>query len=357
MSLKNLIQAINKRDGANTIRFLGSETNLPKLSTGVFTLDAVLRGGIPRASITEILGQESTGKSTLCYQLIAQTQKFIPERHCAYIDMEHAFNPQYAKDAGVDLSSLIYIQPQNGNKATDYVETLAKTSEVSLIVVDSVAALVTEQEEQSSMDESTMSLGTAKLMAKFCRKIPPVLTSTDTTLVMVNQWREKPTPYGNPKVAFGGHSLKYAAKLRLDLNKKAEKIDNVNGFRITAKVLKNKAGGEPLKEASYTILFGKGIDQLGSLIEYAMEAGILTRRGTMYYFLDQPIAKGKEATIEEIRANRQLFNDIATVALTKIEEISKPTEEVNNISKQVETPTEFLLSETIDDTDENSLEE
>lgn len=354
MSLKNLIQSINKRDGANTIRFLGSETNLPKLSTGVFTLDAILRGGIPRASITEILGQESTGKSTLCYQLIAQTQKFVPERHCVYIDMEHAFNPQYAKDAGVDLNSLVYIQPQNGNKATDYVETLAKTSEVVLIVVDSVAALVTEQEEQSSMDESTMSLGTAKLMAKFCRKIPPVLSSTDTTLVMVNQWREKPTPYGNPKVAFGGHSLKYAAKLRLDLNKKAEKVDNANGFRITAKVLKNKAGGDPLKEASYTILFGKGIDQLGSLIEYAMEAEILTRRGAMYYFLEQPIAKGREAAIEEIKTNKQLFNDIATVALTKMEEISQPTEEANTILKFVDTPAEYLLPE-IEDEIENSL--
>jgi len=322
MSLKSLIQSINKRDGENTVKFFGEDINLPKLPTGVFTLDAVLRGGIPRASVTEILGQESTGKSTLCYHIIGQTQKLIPDRYCVYIDMEHAFNPKHAKDAGVDLKSLVFIQPQNGNKATDYVELFAKTGEVSLIVLDSVAALVTEQEEQSSMDESTMSLGTARLMAKFCRKIPPVLSSTDTTLIMINQWREKPTPYGNPKVSYGGHALKYTAKLRLDLSKKAE---SETGFRITAKVLKNKAGGDPLKEASYTIKFGEGIDQLDSLVEYAIESEIIERRGPNYYFAGEVIAKGRDAVVDRLKSDRDLFDQVAKEALTKIAEISQPT--------------------------------
>ena len=350
MSLKNLIQSINKKDGENTVKFFGEDINLPKLPTGVFTLDAILRGGIPRASVTEILGQESTGKSTLCYHIIAQSQKLIPNRHCVYIDMEHAFNPKYAKDAGVDLTSLVFIQPQNGNKATDYVELFAKTGEVSLIVLDSVAALVTEQEEQSSMDETTMSLGTARLMAKFCRKIPPVLSATDTTLIMINQWREKPTPYGNPKVSYGGHALKYTAKLRLDLSKKT---DAETGFRITAKVLKNKAGGDPLKEAEYTIKFGEGIDQLGSLIEYAMEAGIIERRSSNYYFAGEMIAKGREAVIDQIKADRNLFDQVATAALTKIAEISQPTSSALNKTSSID----YELHETsLDDAGSDCVE-
>jgi recombination protein RecA len=259
--------------------------------------------------------------------------------------MEHAFNPKYAKDAGVDLTSLIFIQPQNGNKATDYVELFAKTGEVSLIVLDSVAALVTEQEEQSSMDETTMSLGTAKLMAKFCRKIPPVLSATDTTLIMINQWREKPTPYGNPKVSYGGHALKYTAKLRLDLSKKT---DAETGFRITAKVLKNKAGGDPLKEAEYTIKFGEGIDQLGSLIEYAMEAGIIERRSSNYYFAGEMIAKGREAVIDQIKADRNLFDQVATAALTKIAEISQPTSSTLNKTSSIDHQTDETSLDNVD---------
>lgn len=329
MALRDLINSINKSDGDNTVKFFGNDVNLPKLSTGVFTLDGILRGGIPRASITEILGMESTGKSTLCYHIIASVQKTTQGKNCVYIDMEHAFNPQYAQIAGVDLDNLLFVQPSNGNKALDYVEKFARTGEVSLIIVDSVAALVTEQEDESSMNDNGIGLGTAKLMAKFCRKIPPVLSTTDTTLIMVNQWREKPTMYGDPKVPYGGNSLKYTAKLRLDLQKAEELKESKEtiGFRIRVKVLKNKCGGDPLKLAYYNIIFGKGIDELFSLLEYGFEVPeVITKSGNTYYCDETKIAVGKDAAIAAVRSNPDLFALICEKALNHISNLAEPTE-------------------------------
>ncbi len=310
--LKTIVAQIEKEFGKGSIMKLGQQErlNVEAISTGSLTLDLALGvGGFPRGRISEIFGQESSGKTTLALSAIANAQK--NKGIAAFIDAEHALDPEYAKKLGVDVDNLYISQPDSGEQALSIVEMLAKSNAVDIIVIDSVAALVPQAEIEGQIGDQFIGLQ-ARLMSQALRKLTAIIGKSRTAVIFINQVREKVgIMFGNPETTPGGRALKFYSSVRVELRK----VDNIKkgdiniGARVKAKVVKNKVS-PPFKEAQFNIIFGKGIDKLSEIADLAIELNIVNKSGSWYSLGEEKIGQGKEKLIEYLENNPKLLEEL-----------------------------------------------
>lgn len=304
--------AIQKKYGVGSIRKLGDASDdVPSLSTGVFPLDmAIGIGGLPEGKIVEIYGPESAGKTLITLCAIAETQK--NGGLCAFIDAEHSLNIPFAKNVGVDVDSLLFAQPDNGEQTFEIIEDLICSGAISLIVVDSVAALTPKAEIEGEMTDQLVGIQ-ARMMSKGLRKITGLASKNNTTVVFINQLREKVgVIYGSPEVTTGGKALKFYSTLRMDVRKK-EQIKNgteVVGNKIKVKIVKNKVAA-PFKEAEFDLLFASGVDNYGCIVDIAIKCGIIEKAGAWYNYKDGLIhCQGRDKTIAFLKEHEDVKQEI-----------------------------------------------
>jgi len=313
---------IEKRFGKGAIMRMDDKTSLDieTIPTGSLTLDIALGvGGYPKGRVVEIFGPESAGKSTLCMHAVAETQKI--GGICAYIDAEHAMDPVYAKSIGVDIHKLLISQPDNGEQALEIAIELIDSKAVSLIVVDSVAALTPRAEIEGDMGDSHVGLQ-ARMMSQAMRKMTGRLNTSNTTIIFVNQIREKiGVMFGSPETTPGGRALKFYSSVRLDIRRKEQIKDGVEiiGNKTLVKVLKNKVA-PPFKTAEFDIMYGEGISREGSLLDVGSETGIdvIRKSGAWYYFGETALGQGRENAKLFLKSNPGVFAEIDTLVRSKV---------------------------------------
>ena len=312
--LDAVMSQIRKEFGDMAIVRLGDQDvqDIPVISTGALSLDLALGvGGLPRGRIVECYGQESSGKTTLALHVVANAQK--QGGVAAFIDAEHALDPQYAKKIGVDLDNLIVSQPNSGEEALTICEQLVKSGALDVVVVDSVAALTPQAEIDGNMGDSHMGLQ-ARLMSQAMRKLTSVIAQTKTLLIFTNQVREKiGVMFGNPETTPGGKALKFYASCRLQVQRIGaikNTAGQVVGNRTRVKVVKNKVA-PPFTEAEFDILYTCGISYEGSVLDAALTRGIVEKRGSWIVFGDSNLAQGSLGTIEYLKANPEVTEKIA----------------------------------------------
>ncbi|MCQ2352105.1 MAG: recombinase RecA [Victivallaceae bacterium] len=312
-SLQIAISQIEKEFGKGAIMRLGdsvSGCDVPVISTGSLSLDLALGiGGLPAGRIIEIFGPESSGKTTLCLHVIANAQKAGGK--CAIIDAEHAVDPGYAAKIGVDIDNLLISQPDCGEDALNIVDTLVRSNAISVLVVDSVAALVPRAEIEGQMGDSHVGLQ-ARLMSQALRKITGAASKSRTCVIFTNQIREKiGVIYGNPETTPGGNALKFYASIRMDIRKtSAIKVgDAVLGNRARVKVIKNKMA-PPFKVAEFDIMYNEGISKTGSVVDVAVDLGLMERRGSWFNFEGEQLAQGRDQTKELLASDPALMQKI-----------------------------------------------
>jgi recombination protein RecA len=307
-ALDGVLHQIERNYGRGSIVKLGDADHMQveSISTGSLTLDAAIGGGYPKGRVVEIYGPESSGKTTLALHAIAEVQK--SGGIAAFIDAEHALDPSYAQNLGVDVDELLVSQPDSGEMALDVVDQLVRSSAVDVIVVDSVAALVPRAELEGDMSDAQIGLQ-ARLMSKAMRKIAGSLALSQCTVIFVNQLRSKVgVIYGSPEVTSGGNALKFYASVRLDTRRKEILPDNT-GIRVKVKVVKNKVSA-PFKSVLLDVLFGSGIDKIGCLLDTALEAGIVERRGSWYTHRGHNLAQGRLNVVEALRGDPEMAADL-----------------------------------------------
>ncbi|MBR6619155.1 MAG: recombinase RecA [Clostridia bacterium] len=322
-ALETALKQIEKSYGKGAIMRLGQNCglNVEAISTGSLTLDnATGIGGLPRGRIVEIYGPESSGKTTLALHVVAQAQKAGGE--CAFIDAEHALDPIYAGNLGVDIDSLLVSQPDNGEQALEITEALVRSGALDVVVVDSVAALVPKAEIEGEMGDSHVGLH-ARLMSQALRKLAGAISKSNTILIFINQLREKVgVMYGNPEVTTGGRALKYYASMRIDV-RKAEQIKGAGGefigSRTKAKIVKNKVA-PPFKSAEFDIMFGRGITPEGEVLDLAVEFDIVHKSGAWFSYNDERLGQGRDNVKELIRTNKALYDELEAKVRAKFEE-------------------------------------
>jgi recombination protein RecA len=311
--LELAIAQIDRQYGAGSVMKLGSSDfePWPSIPTGALSLDRILGiGGLPRGRIVEIYGPESSGKSTLALSIVAQEQKLGIT--CAYVDAEHALDPVYMKAVGVDVDELVFTQPDYGEQALEIVDKLVATGELGVIIIDSVASLIPKAELEGDMESAQMGLQ-ARMMAKAMRKLVGQANTHKTLLVFINQLRNKiGVMFGNPETTPGGMALKYAASVRIDIRKREDikdKAGNSVGIVSKVKIIKNKMA-PPMKVTEFSILYGKGIDEHGCVLDVALDAGILTQKGAWIYYNGELFAQGRENAINHLRENEDTFMEM-----------------------------------------------
>jgi recombination protein RecA len=271
------------------------------------SLDKALGGGYPRGRIIEVLGHESTGKSTLALHAVVEAQKL--RLKCAYLDIEHSLEMTYACNLGVDPALLLVAQPNSGEEALEIVDNLVRSKELGLIIVDSVAALVPQVELEGQMDESQMGLQ-ARLMSKAMRKLSGIAYETNTTILFTNQYRSKiGVFYGSNETSCGGNALKYYASQRLETRKTGivgDKEGEKTGIEVKVKVIKNKCS-PPFKEAEFAINFGTGIDWAKDILDTLVDKGVIKKSGASFSIGEEKIGYGEAKTIESIRSDKDLL--------------------------------------------------
>ncbi|HSP90230.1 MAG TPA: recombinase RecA [Vicinamibacterales bacterium] len=304
------LSQIEKQFGKGSIMRLGQKgAILPvdSIPTGAVSLDFALGiGGMPRGRVVEIFGPESSGKTTLALQLIAEAQKL--GGMAAFVDAEHALDAGYAQKLGVDLDNLLVSQPDNGEQALEIVEVLVRSGGVDVVVVDSVAALVPRAEIEGEMGEAQMGLQ-ARLMSQALRKLTGVVSKSKTSLVFINQLREKiGVMFGSPATTTGGRALKFYASVRLDIRRIASIKDGdmVVGGRVRVKVVKNKVA-PPFREAEFDILYGEGISKQGDLLDLAVDRKIVEKSGTWFSFGGERLGQGRENAKQFLKDNPTIF--------------------------------------------------
>ncbi len=316
-ALEAAIAQIEKQFGKGSIMRLGSEgiVEIPAISTGSIGLDAALGiGGFPRGRIIEIYGPESSGKTTLALGAIAQAQK--AGGNAAFIDAEHALDVSYAEKLGVNVNDLLISQPDTGEQALEVCETLVRSGALSVIVVDSVAALVPRAEIEGDMGDSHMGLQ-ARLMSQAMRKLTAAISKGQTTIIFINQIRMKiGVMFGNPETTTGGNALKFYASVRLDI-RRIENLKNAQesvGNRVRVKVVKNKVA-PPFKQAEFDIYFNEGISKVGELIDLGLEKNIVVRAGAWYSYNENRIGQGRENAKQFLKSNPEMADEIEAKVL------------------------------------------
>jgi recombination protein RecA len=312
-AIEMAVGQIEKQFGKGAIMRLGQKdavTAIPAISTGAVSLDFALGiGGVPRGRVVEVFGPESSGKTTLTLQIIAEAQKL--GGMAAFVDAEHALDAQYAKKLGVDLDNLLVSQPDNGEQALEIVEVLVRSGGVDVVVVDSVAALVPRAEIDGEMGEAQMGLQ-ARLMSQALRKLTGVVSKSKTCLIFINQLREKiGVMFGNPETTTGGRALKFYASVRIDIRRigAIKDGDSVVGGRTRVKVVKNKVA-PPFREAEFDIMYGEGISREGDLLDLAVDRKIVEKSGTWFAFSGERLGQGRENVKGFLRDNPALFKTI-----------------------------------------------
>lgn len=320
-ALEAAMLQIQKQFGKGAIMKLGSEganMGIAAIPTGSVSLDiATGIGGIPRGRIIEIFGPESSGKTTLTLHIIAEAQKMGGK--AAFIDAEHALDPEYARNLGVDINELLVSQPDTGEQALEICEMLVRSNAIDVVVIDSVAALVPKAEIQGEMGDSHMGLQ-ARLMSQALRKLAGVISKSNTSVIFINQLREKVgIMFGNPEVTTGGRALKFYSSMRLDV-RKIESIksgDAVLGNRTRVKVVKNKVA-PPFKQAEFDIMYGKGISREGDVLDCAVEAKIVEKAGSWYSFSGDRIGQGRENVKSFLMENKDILAQIEERLLSNV---------------------------------------
>lgn len=311
-ALDDAIAKIEKEYGKGAIMRLGENANLnlESIPTGSLSLDIALGiGGIPRGRILEIYGPESSGKTTLALHMIAEAQKLGGT--AAFIDAEHALDPTYSKNLGVDIENLIISQPDTGEQALEITEGLVRSNAVDLIVVDSVAALVPKAEIEGEMGDSHMGLQ-ARLMSQGLRKLTGAISKSKASVIFINQLREKiGVMFGNPETTTGGRALKFFTSVRMDIRRidSIKKGDDIIGNRVRVKVVKNKVA-PPFKKAEFDIMYGTGISKVGSTLDAAVETGIVEKAGSWFSYGDAKLGQGRENSKNFLLENPDLLEEI-----------------------------------------------
>ena len=304
---------IEKQFGKGAIMRLGqkdADTAIPSISTGSVSLDYALGiGGVPKGRVIEIFGPESSGKTTLTLQIIAEAQK--QGGMAAFVDAEHALDAQYARKLGVDLDNLLVSQPDNGEQALEIVEVLIRSNAVDVVVVDSVAALVPRAEIDGEMGEAQMGLQ-ARLMSQALRKLTGAVSKSKTSLIFINQLREKiGVMFGNPETTTGGRALKFYASVRIDIRRigAIKDGDQVVGGRTRVKVVKNKVA-PPFREAEFDVMYGEGISREGDLLDLAVDRKIVEKSGTWFAYSGERLGQGRENVKQFLKDNPAIFKSI-----------------------------------------------
>jgi recombination protein RecA len=314
------VSTIEKQFGKGAIMRLGKDEHpvaVESISTGSISLDIALGvGGLPRGRIIEIFGPESSGKTTLALQVIAEAQK--RGGIAAFVDAEHALDVDYAKKIGVKIEDILISQPDTGEQALEIVETLVRSGAIDIIVVDSVAALVPRAELEGEMGDATMG-AQARLMSQALRKLTAIISKSKTILIFINQIRMKiGMMFGNPETTTGGNALKFYASVRLDIRRVTpiKKGEDVIGSRTRVKVVKNKVA-PPFKSAEFDIIYGKGIVREGDVLDIASTLGIVEKSGTWYSYKGERIGQGRDSAINFLSSNPKVMASIEKAVLAR----------------------------------------
>ncbi len=312
-ALDAALAQIERQFGKGSVMKLGdpgAQMNVETIPTGSLSLDIALGlGGIPKGRIVEIYGPESSGKTTVTLHMIAEVQK--RGGIAGFIDAEHALDPVYARNIGVDIDNLYISQPDNGEQALEITETMVRSGAIDIVVVDSVAALVPKAEIDGEMGDSHVGLQ-ARLMSQALRKLTAVISKSNCTVVFINQLREKVgVMFGNPETTTGGRALKFYSSVRLDVRRieSLKQGGEVIGNRTRVKVVKNKIA-PPFKEAEFDIMFGKGISKEGDLLDLASEANIIAKTGAWYAYKGQKIGQGRENAKQYLLDNPEVYAEV-----------------------------------------------
>lgn len=311
-ALEMALGNIEKQFGKGSVVRLGQSMrlNVDAISTGSIALDMALGvGGVPRGRITEIYGTESSGKTTIALQVIAQAQK--KGGVCAYVDVEHAIDPEYARKLGVDVDNLFISQPTTGEEALDIMDALIRSSAIDVVVLDSVAALVPKAELEGDMGDSHVGLH-ARLMSQALRKVAGSINRTNTAAIFINQIRQKiGVMFGNPETTSGGLALKYYASVRMEVRRTETVKSGTDavGARVKVKIVKNKVA-PPFRQAEFDIMFGKGISRSGSMLDMGVDLGIIGKSGAYFSYGDIRLGQGRENARTFLDDNEMLMDEI-----------------------------------------------
>ncbi len=310
--LKKTLLDIEKQHGKGSVMRLGDKPleKIDAISSGAISLDIALGiGGYPRGRIIEIYGHESSGKTTIALHAIAEAQKL--GGYVAFIDAEHALDPVYASQLGVDIDNLILSQPDTGEQALEITEALIRSNAVDMVVVDSVAALVPEAEISGEMGDSHVGLQ-ARLMSQAMRKLSGIINKTNSTVIFINQIREKVgIMFGNPEVTPGGRALKFYSSVRLEIRRgeQLKQGQELIGNKVNIKVVKNKVA-PPFKSATLDLIYGKGISRSGDILDLASDADIIKKSGAWYSYNDQKIGQGRDNAKKFLEENREIYEEV-----------------------------------------------
>ncbi len=337
-ALETALSQIEKKYGEGAIMRLGegNALNIEAIPTGSIALDAATGiGGFPKGRIIEIYGPESSGKTTLALHAVAQAQKAGGE--AAFVDAEHALDPVYAHNLGVDVDSLLVSQPDDGEQALEIVEQLARSGALDVIVVDSVAALVPRAEIDGEMGDSHMGAH-ARLMSQAMRKLAGVISKSNTIIIFINQLREKVgVVFGNPETTTGGRALKFYASIRMDV-RRTETLKGTNGEFIGShtkvKIVKNKVA-PPFKTAEFDIMFGEGISRESELVDMAVNFDIMKKSGAWFSYGETRVGQGRENTKQYLKDNPDIANEIETKIRAKIEESRNKTDNFDSADEVI----------------------
>lgn len=311
--VKSVIQKLDKQFGDRSVILMNDNTclDIPIVSSGSLSLDRVLGvNGFPKGRIIEIFGPESSGKTTLCLQCIREAHKL--GGLAVFIDAEYSFDKKYAEMLGVDMSKLYLSQPNCGEEALKIVEELVKTNVISVVVVDSVAALIPKAELEGDIGDSRIGLH-ARLMSQALRKLTGLVSRTGCICIFTNQLREKVgVIFGSPETTTGGNALKFYSSIRLDIRKVSAIKDekgNIIGNRTRVKVVKNKVA-PPFRSVEFDILYGLGVDNVSELLDLCVELGIIKKSGSWFYYNDDKLGQGRDSTLKLLREGKDIFNEL-----------------------------------------------
>ena len=326
-ALEHALADLDKQFGKGAVMRLGENIamNVGTIHTGSLTLDIALGiGGIPKGRIIEIYGPESSGKTTVALHCVAETQK--AGGTAAFIDVEHALDPVYARQLGVDIDSLLVSQPDSGEQALEIAEALVRSGAIDIIVIDSVAALVTKAEIEGEMGDSHVGQ-LARLMSQALRKLTGALAKTDCAAIFINQLREKiGVVYGNPEVTTGGRALKFYSSVRIEVRKgeQLKEGSEVIGNRTKVKIVKNKVA-PPFKTAEFDIMYGTGISHVGELVDVGVETGVLKKSGAWFYYGETRLGQGRDTVKKLFSDNKELADEIEAKIFAAVKSGSEVT--------------------------------